>query len=246
MQQLLLVNPRKRRTSRKPRSAAQKAATRRMLSANRSRRGVKRRTSHKRHSSYATNPAPRRRRRSSLVARHVKHHRRRRNPISLRGMTGGITAMLKSAALGAGGAIVTDVAYGYVKGYLPAMVQSPVAADGSIQYSYYAAKGAAAVGLGMLLRKVIGAQKAGRMVEGSLTVTLHGLAQALVATSLPSVGMGKYISGYALNPGRSAGGTLPPSASPMAIARQPSQMGQYISGQGSSTNPMKNRESYVR
>jgi hypothetical protein len=243
MQQLLLVNPRKRRASRKPRSAAQKAATRRMLSANRSKRGSKRRT---RHAAYASNPAPRRRRSSrSLVTRHVTRSRRRRNPISVRGLTGGITAMLKSAAFGAAGAIATDVAYGYVKGYLPAMVQSPVAADGGVSYSYYAAKGAAAIGLGMLLRRVIGAQKAGRMVEGSLTVTLHDMAKSIVGANMTSVQLG----GYALNPGRSAGGALPASASPMAVSRVPGQLGKYISGTGqyiSGTGTMRHREGVVR
>lgn len=244
MQQLLLVNPRKRRAAgrRKPRSAAQKAATRRMLSANRSRRGPKRH-SRSRSASYATNPAPRRRRARSLVARHTKRHtRRRRNPIGLGSFKlGSITSLLKSAALGAGGAIAVDVAYGYANSYLPDMVKSPMSVDGSPNYAYYAAKGAAAVGIGMLLKRVVGASKAGRMVEGSLTVTLHDLAKVIVASNMSSVKLG-----YA-GAGRNAG-TLPQAQRQLkgtgAYVSGVTPLGAYISGGSSGrNNAMRMRES---
>ena len=238
METLLLVNPRKRRAarSRKARSPAQKAATRRMLAANRSRRGPKR---HARRAApaYAPNPI-KRRRHASLVKRHTSH-KRRRNPIGGRALglhMSSITALLKTAALGAGGAVVTDVAYGYVKGYLPAMVQSPVAADGSISYAYYLSKGAAAVGLGILLKKIIGAGKAGRMVEGSLTVTLHDLAKAVVGSNFTSVQMGT------LSPGKITG-QLPLARTLHGVKG----MGAYLSGtgaylSGNASSAMRSRE----
>ena len=119
--EVLLLNPRgrARRKSAKgrkrnpTRSPAQRAATRRMIAANRARQ---------------VNPAPRRtrakyRRRNPATPVSVYRRRssaRRRNPIAL----GGILATVKQGAIQAGGAIVMDVAYAQIARFLPASMQA--------------------------------------------------------------------------------------------------------------------------
>lgn len=121
--EVLLLNPRGRRRrksakgrKRNPtRTAAQRAATRRMIAANRARRA---------------NPAPRRakaratyRRRNPATPVSVYRRRssaRRRNPINL----GGIVGTIKQGALQAGGAIVMDVAYAQIARFLPSSMQA--------------------------------------------------------------------------------------------------------------------------
>lgn len=92
MPQLMLVNPRKRRTSSKKRAAPRR----------------------RRSYALAKNPAPavRRRRRSTSVAKVVRRarSRARRNPIGF----GGITGSLTNAAIGAGGALAVDFAFNFL------------------------------------------------------------------------------------------------------------------------------------
>lgn len=167
MEQLLLINPRKRKSTmskkRKSRTAAQRAATAKMLAANRRRRSSK-------PASYASNPAPRKRRKaSSVVTRHVS--RRRRNPIRLPSMAG-VGGMVKPAMIGAAGAVAVDAAMAYVP--LPAVLTSGNMA--------LVTRGAAAVLLGTVGRKLIG-PAATTMAVGALTVTAYSLAKNLLAQS---------------------------------------------------------------
>jgi hypothetical protein len=165
---LMLINPRARRKSRKPRSAAQKAATRRMLAA--------------RHGKRASNPAPRRsKRRASAKRRHnpiglsrvhhsrpVRHHRRRRNPIG--GGLGNIGGMVVNGLKGA----VGSVAINAVTSFLPAAITT-----GKV---LYATRAGLAIALGTLGRKVLG-QHARVMAEGALAVNfadmINNFAQSL-------------------------------------------------------------------
>ncbi len=131
------------------------------------------------------------------------------------------------AALRALGAIGVDVAYGFAIPYLPATVASPVATDGSVNYLYYAVKGAAALGLGLIAKKAIGASKAGHIINGSLTVTMHDAMKQFIAGNMGGAvtlgnfnsglpvrgkipGMGAYISGANLG----GVGRYLPNASP--------------------------------
>ena len=190
MQELLLVNPRKRGAHRKTRSPAQKAATRRMVAANRARRtgGVKRRV--KRHHSavaaYAPNPVRRSRARHAISR--VKHHVRRykRNPA---GISGGISGMLMQSLQGAAGAIAVNTLLNYIP--LPAMMKS-----GNVKYI---AQGVAGILLGVAGRKVMPARLAANMAVGSLTVTLHDAIKDLAGSMIPGVnlgGVGYYTGGY--------------------------------------------------
>jgi hypothetical protein len=186
MSQLLLVgNPARRR---KTRSAAQKRATAKMLAANRSKRhAAPKRKRARSIVAVTSNPAPRRRRAS---VKRVAKRRARRNPISTSLSIRSITAQLKNAGIGAAGALGVDVAYGFASGYLPDMVKSPLDATGKPNYAYYAAKGLAAIGIGMAAKKLIGANRAAQLVEGSLTVTAHDLMKQLVTSNFAGVTLG--------------------------------------------------------
>lgn len=176
---LMLVNPRKRKAARSP---AQKAATRRMLAANRG----------KRHS----NPKSRR---SSAAAKrhhnpirsrikHVYHRAKRRSNPSLRGMTGGATGMLMNGLKGAGGAIVVNV----ITNYLPAAVKT-----GNV---VYATRAAIAILIGTVGKKVLG-NNARVMAEGALTVNIHDFINSMAGAMLPGStlhgvnGVGEYVQG---------------------------------------------------
>jgi hypothetical protein len=162
---LMLINPRKRRTARKGRSAAQKAATRRMLSA--------------RHGKRASNPAPRRsKRRASSRRRHnpiglarvsrpVRHHRRRRNPIG--GGMGNIGGMVINGLKGA----VGSVAINAITSFLPAAVTT-----GKV---LYVTRAGLAIAMGTLGRKVLG-QHARVMAEGALAVNFADMINSFAAT----------------------------------------------------------------
>lgn len=191
MSSLLLVgNPAKRRKSRKPRTAAQRAATAKMLAANRARK----------------NPAKRRKARTASAAKPVIRYRTRarknparrrarRNPISGGLNMRSIVAQLKNAGIGAAGAIGVDVGFGFVQSYLPEAVQAPVDAAGNMNPAYYAAKGATAIVAGLLAKRLIGSARAAQMVEGSLTVTMHDAAKQFLAGNVPSLTLGAYAPG---------------------------------------------------
>ena len=212
---LVVGNPaRKRRKSRKAASPAQLRA--RAAFAARARAG-----SRKRRNTVRANPAPtsnpiRRRRRSAGA---VSRRRVRRNPIG-GSLLRGIVPQLKDAAIGAGGAVAVEIAYGYAKPYLPDMVQEPVSTTGGLNPAYYAAKGALAIALGIVARKALGA-KAARMVEGSLTVTMHDAAKQFIAGS----GMGITLGAAAQQ--------LPP----LPVSRRlRGDMGEYVSGPRNRSN----------
>lgn len=151
---LMLINPKRRSAGRKkPRTAAQKAATKRMIAANRARRAPAARKSNpiRRHKRRATThhavAAPARRRR----------HARRHNPISLHKPL----AMLMPALYGAGGALAVNAAMNYLP--LPAMLST-----GRIRY---ATKFGLALLIGTFGKKVLGS-KAEKMAEGAMIVTM--------------------------------------------------------------------------
>jgi hypothetical protein len=179
---LMLINPRARRKSRKPRSAAQKAATRRMIAARAGR---------------ASNPAPRRskrratakRRHNPIGLRRVHHaartHRRRRNPIG--GGLGNIGGMVINGLKGAAGAVAVNA----VTNYLPAAVTT-----GKV---LYATRAGIALLIGTIGRKVLGAH-ARPMAEGALAVNFTDMANSLMGTMLPGSqlhgAVGEYMNAY--------------------------------------------------
>lgn len=172
---------------RKRRTAAQKAATARMVAANRARRKNPIRSKKRRSLRTVAHSAVahvRRRRRHNPIG-HTTHRRRRRNPIG--GLSGGIVnRMLMPAVTAAGGAIALDLAWGYLP--IPANLKT-----GSLQY---VAKAAGAVAIGTLGAKVMKRHTAEAMAVGALTVVFHTAARDLIGKMLPSVHLGYVNAGY--------------------------------------------------
>lgn len=183
MEQLLLVNPSPRPSRRKkPRTAAQKRATAKLVAANKARRRRK------------TNPvtpvaAPKyrrstRRARSAVTTYARRSRARKRNPIG-----GGIGDLLTGALTGAVGALAVNAAYNYLP--IPATMRSG--------YTGYAVKGAFAVALGVFGKRLLG-RRAVKAAEGSLVLTM---SQAIIQASAGTgVNLGYYSPAvqYAPNP----------------------------------------------
>ncbi len=208
MHELLVVNPLKRRRARKSnprrgRSAAQRAATARMLAANRRNNPVKR---HRRRARRAANPVTvsrvRRYARRHLSRRRsnpISHRRRRRNPIGL-GMLrmSGVVGMVKSAAIGGAGALGMDFLWSKITGYLPTSLQSDAGKAVDIND---ALKIFATVIAGRALSRPTKGLSM-KMAEGSLTVQMFTLISNLATMYAPSLVNGV---GYA-NPARTVPG----------------------------------------
>lgn len=147
MSQLMLINPSKRPSKRrKPRTAAQKAATKRMLAARSSRKAK-----------------PAKRRSVSRALSAVKHRikSRRKNPIG-----GSIVSMFMPVAKGALGAVaINTLEHQVISGFLPASMQGDM--------GKYGVRIALALAVGTVGGKVIGQANARQAAEGALVVALH-------------------------------------------------------------------------
>ncbi len=161
--------------------------------------------------------AKRARRHTARRARHSRaksYRRARRNPIFSGGIFANVVKTLKEGALGAGGALLNDVAFGYTKGFLPVQLQ---AGNGRI-----GVKLAYAVALGMLVNKVASG-KGAAVAVGAATVTLHELGRDLANSFAPSLPLGAYednaMLGY--DSGRTFGAYMPGA-----------QVGAYMEKQG--------------
>ena len=226
MAEMLLLNPAKRRKSRKGsgkrRTAAQRAATARMIAANRRGRNPAKRRSPRRAARRApvvVMANPRRRRRNPTRAHHHTARRRRRNPISLHGLSGGVGAMLKNALIGGAGAVAVDVAYGYVGPMLPASLQRTPGTVGIGD----AVKAGFTVAMGKLLSKATRGLSQ-RAAVASLTVQ----AYEIVKTFVPSTMTLGYFSPARIVPGQQRIGPN--------VNRSPA-MGRFSPG----TTPLLNR-----
>lgn len=182
MPELLLLqgNPKKRR-SRKHRSAAQKAATRRLVSLNRARRNPsKRKTRRKAASSAAPFAVTRRRARRSRRSSTRSVSRQSFGSIKTAAMP-----MLKNGAIGGAGAVVIDVGMGYLANVLPASMTSKLNADGSTNFMYYGSKALLAIAVGVFGKRIIPGHAAAKMGEGSLTVMSYELLRGFMPASIP-------------------------------------------------------------
>ena len=216
MATLMLINPKgrtKMAKTRKHRSPAQKAATRKMLAANRARRGGRASPARKtrRRKTYAANPvASVRRKRRSHVAHAVRHSRRRRsNPISLREPM----QLLMPALKGAIGALTVNAVFNYTP--LPLFLRNGKMA--------YLSKGLIAIAFGVFGKKFLG-NTAVQMAEGALTVIATNAAQDLLANTSLRLGDADGIAYYS-----------PADIAPGSLLSNPEQnLGAYVDGGGMS------------
>jgi hypothetical protein len=183
MEQLLLVNPRKRRHKRRrtpprgPGGRFLKRSSRRRTSSRRRRRNPV---------PYSLGAVANPRRRRRRASRSVSRRRYRRNPAARFNIVGQLTRGIMPAVAGAGGAIATDVAFGYLP--LPAALKTGNLAILS--------KAVVAVGLGMLVGQFMNRRIGEQMTAGALTVQAHQFLAPMVSGMLP--GVGYYGAGYAL------------------------------------------------
>lgn len=151
---------------------------------------------------------------------HRKHRKTaRRNPLSLRGMSGGFMGKATGALMGAGGAILNDALYGYAP--FPAMFKT-----GPLSI---VSKAMTALGVGYLASFAVGKQRGAQLAEGALTVLAYQVVKPMVATVLPALagddieGMGYY----------SPGMILQDSLSPLPDLNQGTPLQAYLNGMGS-------------
>ena len=152
--QLLMINPRRRKKSKKSKSRS--ASRLRAVS----------------------NPAPKKRRRRGRRSFTVYA---RRNPISVPKNL--VDGQIMPAAIGAAGALVNDIALGFLVSKLPASLQSG--------YLLYGVKAASAIGLGMLAENVLSKSMARQGAQGALTCIFHDIARAGFQRAVPSIQLGE-------------------------------------------------------
>jgi len=203
MESLFIVNPRgkKRRKGKMPaglrrywathrRGGKSKRRRARAVMANPKRRSRRRNpaisVASRRHASRVrkTYAQRKRRRARNPVFSHRRKRRRHSNPFSTRGLT----AMLKPAGIGAAGAIAAAIAYGFIAPKLPA----------SLATGFFPTiiKAAAAIGLGMVVGKVMSKQDGQYATIGGLTVVLVGAATPYITSAAPTLPGLSGLAGY--------------------------------------------------
>jgi len=181
MAQMLLVNPKRRRSR-----------TKRRMTAKQLRYFGPKRRRHRRRSVSAARPVRRHRRRSRVIAaaphrrRRRSHSRRRvtrlrRNPMRLGGFSTRrfLNDTLIPAGIGAGGALGVDIALGYFGSYLPSSLNSGLPLAG--------VKIAAAFGIGMLAGAIGGKKVGEEAMAGAIVVTLYGILKGQLASIMPTL-----------------------------------------------------------
>lgn len=213
MPQVLLVNPSPRKgkskmaTRKKARSPAQRAATAKLVRANKARAsGAKRKSPTRRKARSVAAPTRRRARRSVAPKRSPARRKYRRSSSTAASSAGRtlryrrpnpigdfVGSTLIPSAVGGAGALALDVAIAMLP-LPPAMKAGPMAPLVRV---------AGAVGLGMIAGKVAGRRVGEQVAAGALTVTLYNAARAaLVRVSggkIPGLsmypeGVGDYVS----------------------------------------------------
>lgn len=179
-------------TRKKRRSAAQKAATRKLVALNKRRSGpTKRRApaparkvARRRRRNPIVSVTPRRRRRAATSVAPMR--RRRRNPIRAKGMMDSIVIPALTASAGA---LALDVAWAY----------APIPLNLKVGNLKHVSKAAGAIGLSWLASQVVSKKTAEAMGVGALTVVFHDALREMAAKTMPALkmdGMGYYNAGY--------------------------------------------------
>jgi hypothetical protein len=229
---LILINPRRRKRRRNPRSRRRMPAALRRYWA--SRRGTR-----------LANPRRRKRRKNPVVHSYRRRYPRahRRNPRGryrarsyrrLRNPRGDFMGTLGAAAIGAVGALGLSYAYSYVSPYLPTTLQTGLAQS--------AVMGAGALGLGWLLGRFVSKDIGDDVAFGGLTVVMFTAAQSLATSAgltlpttmagygdyTPRRRMGAYMTGTPNTAGfRNPGVSRLGFVSPAPVLRR-SGMGAYL------------------
>lgn len=200
MSELMLINPRRKRTRRRRKMTAKQLQY----------FGPKRRRHRRRRTVAAARPVRRHRRRSRAIIaaphrRRRRSHRRvtrlRRNPMRMGGFSTRrfFNDTLIPSAIGAGGALGVDIALGYFGSYLPASLQTGL--------PNAAVKIAGAVGIGMLAGAVGGKKVGEEAMAGAIIVTLYGIIKSQLMSAMPTLplhGVGWVSPALQVGPGMAA------------------------------------------
>lgn len=169
MAEMLLINPRKRRTRR---ASAKRSSARR-----------------RNPMPMAARPVARPRRRNPIAAM-KRRVMRRRNPI---GMTSGMMRMVQDAFIGGAGSIAVDLVQGQVNKFLPATLQTRAGTVGLGD----GVKAVLTVVLGRALSGYTRGLST-KMAQGALTVQSAGIMKTLLGPTL-GANLGYYTPGYVTN-----------------------------------------------
>lgn len=214
----------------KPRTAAQKRATRKLVALNRARKSNpirKRRASLPAVAKRRSNPVKRTTKTAATQAGRVLRYRRR-NPISRKGI---MDRMVFPAVTATSGALALDAVWAYLP--LPVNVRT-----GPLRHAF---KGLGAIALGWGASKVVKKTTADSMAMGALTVVLHNAAREALATFAPGVrmdGMGYYSAGYPVGPANNDMGLYVGGPGGMDTLNSQGEipsdtgMGMYVGGEG--------------
>ncbi len=198
MAQMMILNPRKRGGARRKPTAKQIAARRKfaaLAKARAAKLNPKKRRKKAKRRSLNLNPSPnpmakkskrRASRRRRSVASWLRRRRGvRRNPILPRGF---MATHLQPALVGAGGAVLNDMAVGKLITFLPPSLQGAEVR--------HLLKGITAVGLSMLASKsrVASSGLIRQGTVGALTCVIHDAARVQLQKALPGTPLGEYLS----------------------------------------------------
>lgn len=174
-EQLLLINPRRRRVKKSHRRRAKNSRRRHAGGFRIRRRRVKNpRASHKR----------RRHRNPSMKRKHYR--RRHRNPMSV----SGLKSAIMPALLGAAGGVAVDYGFQFVAPYLPTSLTTGV-------YVVPAMKLGVAFGLGLVARKFLGSEKGNAVMAGALAIQTYNLIASVLGGTAGLAGFGAYLTSNA-------------------------------------------------
>lgn len=182
MSELMLVNPKRKRSRRRRKMTAKQLKY----------FGPRKRRTKRRRTALAATPRRRHRRRSRTIAvanPRRRSHRRRRHVTRLRRnpsfSMGGFSTRrflndtLIPAGVGASGALGVDLALGYFGAQLPASLQSGL--------PNVAVKIAGAIGIGMLAGMLAGKRFGEQATAGAITVTLYDLLKKQIMSAMPAL-----------------------------------------------------------
>lgn len=175
-EQLLLINPRRRRVKKSHRRRAKNSRRRAHRSAGGfriRRRRVKNPRSHKRRSH--------KRHRNPIMRK--RYRRRHRNPLSVSGLKSAILP----AALGAAGGIAVDYAFQFAAPYLPTSLTTGM-------YVVPAMKLGVALGIGLVARKFLGSEKGNAVMAGALAIQTYNLIATVLGGTSGLAGLGAYLT----------------------------------------------------
>lgn len=185
MSEVLLVNPRRRRARKK---VARRRPARKRASTRRRRNPIG--PFARRASPVRRRRRPARKRRAGGLGMYVgnprkrstRRRRYRRNPMTMRSV---LNNLVIPAAQAGAGAVLLDVAWGYVP--IPDNIK-----NGAMRH---VAKGIGAIALGWGIGQVGGKKMGDTMAMGALTVTFHAAFRELTQQFLPNVSLAYYSAG---------------------------------------------------